>query len=89
MILNSYFMYLDQFQTGYFTAMRVITIVGGIFSVLALIVFGASFGGGKGDVLMELAQFPMLLFKDPRAFLVYGFPLFAAGTALSSFCFER
>lgn len=89
LVLNSYFMYLGQFQTGYFTLMKVITIIAGIFPVLALFFFGMANGGSPSQVLRELLAAPAILVKDPIQAIVFGFPLFSAATAITSFFIDH
>ena len=91
LIGNSYFMYLGQFQTGYFTAIRVIAIIGGLFSIAAIFIFAQSFSrsGSIGEVLKSFASLPKMIFTEPTTVLVFCFPFFAATTAITSYYIDR
>ena len=93
LVLNSHFMFQGQYQTGYFTAMRFVTILGGSFSVFALFVVASAFSRSSGspwnEVIQTLMRTPLLIIKDPLQSLLFLFPIFAAATAITSYFFER
>lgn len=89
LILNSYFLFLGRFQTMCFTAVRVITILAGLFSIFAFFVFASAFSSSSGfswnEFLAELARLPFQMAKDPASAILASFPFFSGITAVLSF----
>jgi len=99
LVLNSYFMYLGQFNTKYFFAMRAVTIVGGIIVPVAMAFVAAAFRGPNsrqgllGSMREDFLSLPSVILRtlneEPHLLFFAGFPLFAIVTAFTSFFFKR